>query len=283
MPIRVVTDSACDLPQALADQLGIRIVPLTVRFGREEFVDRLDLTPAEFWARCADSPVLPETAAPAPGQFELAYRGLVDEGADGVVVVSLSSQLSGTMQSAQLAANAVFGDIPVDVVDSRSVTTGLGMIAVAAARLARQGAKLEEVAGLARDLARRTHVWATLDTLDNLRKGGRIGGAKAFVASALAIKPIIEVRHGQVEDAGRQRTRSRALAQLVEKVRGAGPLEALAVLHADTPDVDAFVAQLAPLAPGPIMVTEVGAVIGTHCGPQAIGVALQTSSLPHLV
>jgi DegV family protein with EDD domain len=283
MPIRVVTDSACDLPQALADQLGIRIVPLTVRFGREEFVDRLDLTPAEFWARCADSPVLPETAAPAPGQFELAYRGLVDEGADGVVVVSLSSQLSGTMQSAQLAANAVFGDIPVDVVDSRSVTTGLGMIAVAAARLARQGAKLEEVAGLARDLARRTHVWATLDTLDNLRKGGRIGGAKAFVASALAIKPIIEVRHGQVEDAGRQRTRSRALAQLVEKVRGAGPLEALAVLHADTPDVDAFVAQLAPLAPGPIMVTEVGAVIGTHCGPRAIGVALQTSSLPHLV
>jgi DegV family protein with EDD domain len=283
MPIRVVTDSACDLPQALADQLGIRIVPLTVRFGREEFVDRLDLTPAEFWARCADSPVLPETAAPAPGQFELTYRRLVGEGADGVVVVSLSSQLSGTMQSAQLAANAVFGDIPVDVVDSRSVTTGLGMIAVAAAKLARQGAKLEEVAGLARDLARRTHVWATLDTLDYLRKGGRIGGGKALVASALAIKPIIEVRHGQVEDAGRQRTRSRALAQLVEKVRGAGPLEALAVLHADTPDVDAFVAQLAPLAPGPIMVTEVGAVIGTHCGPRAIGVALQTSSIPNLI
>jgi DegV family protein with EDD domain len=282
MPIRVVTDSACDLPQALADQLGIRIVPLTIRFGREEFVDRLDLTPAEFWARCADSPVLPETAAPAPGQFELAYRGLVDEGADGVVVVSLSSQLSGTMQSAQLAANAVYGDIPVDVVDSRSVTTGLGMIAVAAARLARQGAKLEEVAGLARDLARRTHVWATLDTLDYLKKGGRIGGAKALFASALAIKPIIEVRHGQVEDGGRQRTRSRALAQLVEKVRTAGPLEALAVLHADTPDVDAFVAELAPLAPGPIMVTEVGAVIGTHCGPQAIGVALQTASPPHL-
>jgi DegV family protein with EDD domain len=282
MPIRIVTDSACDLPQALADQLGIRIVPLTIRFGRDEFVDRLDLTPAEFWARCADSPVLPETAAPAPGQFELAYRSLVDEGADGVVVVAMSSQLSGTMQSAQLAANAVFGEIPVDVVDSRSVTTGLGMIAVAAARLARQGAKLEEVAGLARDLARRTYVWATLDTLDYLKKGGRIGGAKALLASALAIKPIIVVRHGQVEDGGRQRTRSRALAQLVEKVRGAGPLESLAVLHADTPDVDAFVAELAPLAPGPIMVTEVGAVIGTHCGPQAIGVALQTSSTPGL-
>ena len=212
MTVRVVTDSSCDLPQALADQLGIQIVPLTIRFGSQEFVDRLDLTPAEFWARCADSPVLPETAAPAPGQFELVYRGLAEEGAGGVVVVSLSSRLSGTMQSAQLAANAVYGSLAVDVVDSRSVSTGLGMIAVAAARLAGQGAQIEEVAGLARDLARRTHVWAVLDTLDYLRKGGRIGSTRAMFASVLAIKQIIEVRHGQVQDGGRQRTRSRALA-----------------------------------------------------------------------
>jgi DegV family protein with EDD domain len=275
--VRVVTDSACDLPQALADELGIRIVPLTVRFGTEEFVDRIDLTPAEFWARCAGSPVLPETAAPAPGQFELAYRALAADGADGVVVVAMSSRLSGTMQSASLAANAVYGMLAVEVVDSRTVTTGLGMIAVAAARLARRGARIEDVAGLARDLARRTHVWATLDTLEYLKKGGRIGTARALLSSALAIKPIIEVRQGQVLEGGRQRTRSRALAHLVEKVRLAGPLESLAVLHADTADVDAFVTQLAPLAPGPVIVTEVGAVIGTHCGPKAIGVAFQTS------
>jgi DegV family protein with EDD domain len=276
MTVRVVTDSSCDLPQALATELGIEIVPLTIRFGTEEFVDRRDLTPAEFWARCAESPTLPETAAPAPGHFEQAYRMLADEGAQGVVVVALSSLLSGTMQSAQLAATSVYDALAVDVVDSRSLSTGLGMIVVAAARRARQGGTIEEVASLARDLARRTQVWATLDTLDNLKKGGRIGGAKALLASALAIKPIIEVRHGQIEDGGRQRTRSRALALLVERVRRAGPLESLAVLHADTSDVDAFVARLAPLAPGPIMVTEVGAVIGTHCGPRAMGVALQT-------
>jgi DegV family protein with EDD domain len=276
--VGIVTDSACDLPQALADDLGIRIVPLTVRFGGEELVDRLDLTPAEFWARCAASPALPETAAPAPGQFEAAYRELAQAGFDSIVVVSLSCLLSGAMQSAQLAARSLGPDLPVEVVDSRSASTGQGMIAVAAARLARDGGRPEDVAALARDLAERTHVWGVLDDLDHLRRGGRIGGARALLASALSIKPIIEIRDGRVEEGGRQRTRAKAMRSLVERVAAAGPLEALAVLHAETPDVDEFVAQLAPLAPGPLMVTDIGAVIGAHCGPGAIGVAYETKS-----
>ena len=276
MTVGIVTDSACDLPQALADELGIRIVPLTVRFGAEELIDRVDLTPAEFWARCAASPVLPETAAPAPGQFEAAYRDLAQAGADSIVVVSLSCLLSGSMQSAQLAVRNVAEDLPVEVVDSRSASTGQGMIAAAAARRARDGGGRDEVACLARDLAERTHVWGVLDDLDHLRRGGRIGGARALLASALAIKPIIEIRDGRVEEGGRQRTRTKAMRSLVDKVAAAVPLEALAVLHAETPDVDDFVAQLAPLAPGPLMVTDVGAVIGAHCGPGAIGVAYQT-------
>jgi fatty acid kinase fatty acid binding subunit len=274
--VGIVTDSACDLPQALADDLGIRIVPLTVRFGAEELIDRVDLTPAEFWARCAASPVLPETAAPAPGLFEAAYRDLAQAGADSIVVVSLSCLLSGSMQSAQLAVRNVAEDLPVEVVDSRSASTGQGMIAAAAARRARDGGGRDEVACLARDLAERTHVWGVLDDLDHLRRGGRIGGARALLASALAIKPIIEIRDGRVEEGGRQRTRTKAMRSLVDKVAAAVPLEALAVLHAETPDVDDFVAQLAPLAPGPLMVTDVGAVIGAHCGPGAIGVAYQT-------
>jgi fatty acid kinase fatty acid binding subunit len=274
--VGIVTDSACDLPQALADDLGIRIVPLTVRFGAEELIDRVDLTPAEFWARCAASPVLPETAAPAPGLFEAAYRDLAQAGADSIVVVSLSCLLSGSMQSAQLAVRNVAEDLPVEVVDSRSASTGQGMIAAAAARRARDGGGRDEVARLARDLAERTHVWGVLDDLDHLRRGGRIGGARALLASALAIKPIIEIRDGRVEEGGRQRTRTKAMRSLVDKVAAAVPLEALAVLHAETPDVDDFVAQLAPLAPGPLMVTDVGAVIGAHCGPGAIGVAYQT-------
>jgi DegV family protein with EDD domain len=180
------------------------------------------------------------------------------------------------MQSAELAARSFASDLSVEVVDSRSASTGQGMIAAAAARRARDGGGSEEVAALARDLAGRTHVWGVLDDLDHLRRGGRIGGARALLASALSIKPIIEIRDGKVEEGGRQRTRTKAMRSLVERVAAAGPLEALAVLHAETPDVDDFVAQLAPLAPGPLMVTDIGAVIGAHCGPGAIGVAYET-------
>ena len=273
--VRIVTDSACDLPQDLVDELGIEIVPLTIRFGDTELVDRTELSTADFWARCAASPTLPETAAPAPGAFEQAYRRLAAEGATGICVVSLSSDLSATMQSAQLAANAVAGDITVEVVDSRSVTIGQGLIALAAARAARDGADLASVVALARSLTSRTHIWGALDTLENLRKGGRIGNAKAMLASVLSIKPIIEVRDGRVEEGGKQRTRTKALAFLVEKVREAGPLETLAVMHAATDDVGELVARLQPLAPGPIMIGDIGPVVGTHAGRGTIGVVYQ--------
>ena len=273
--VRVVTDSACDLPQELADELGIEIVPLTIRFGATEFVDRSELSTAEFWRRNASSATLPETAAPSPGQFEAAYRALVEQGADGICVVSLSSEMSATMQSAQLAAKALAGEVPIEIVDSQSATIGEGMIAVAAARAARDGADLATVAARARSAATRTRVWGALDTLENLRKGGRIGGAKAMLASVLSIKPIIEVRHGRVEEGGKQRTRGKALAFLVEKVRDAGPIETLAVMHADTDDVGELVARLQPLAPGEIVVGDIGPVVGSHTGRGTIGVVYQ--------
>jgi DegV family protein with EDD domain len=276
--VRIVTDSACDLPQALADELGIEIVPLTIRFGSEEFVDRRDLTPKQFWERCKASPVLPETAAPPPGLFEAAYRKLAAEGATGIVCVSLSSALSATMQSAQLAAQSVRDEIRVEVVDSRSVTLGLGMIAVAVARLGRDGASIDEVAERARSLAERTHVWGALDTLENLKKGGRIGNAKALLASVLSIKPIIEVRDGKVEEGGKQRTRARALAFLREKVLAKGDVENVAVVSADAPDTDAFVAELQKSRSETIVVGSIGAVIGSHAGAGTIGVVFQTPS-----
>src|SRR5690606_18947280 len=166
---------------------GIVVVPLSIRFGDEELIDREQLTTAEFWARCSRQDTLPETAAPAPGQFEQAYRRLADEGASGIVVVSLSGALSATLQSAELAARSVADVVPVRVVDTRSVSLGVGTIALAAARRAAGGGTLDEVEALARDLADRTKVFGALDTLENLKKGGRIGGAKAFLATALAI------------------------------------------------------------------------------------------------
>ena len=271
--VRIVTDSACDLPQQVADDLHIDIVPLTIRIGEEEFVDRQDLSVSEFWKRCAASPTLPETAAPAPGQFEAAYRKLAAEGATSVVTISLSAGLSATMQSAELAARSLAGEFQVSVVDSRSATLGLGVIVASCARLAASGASHDEVVAHATDLAQRTKVWGALDTLDNLKKGGRIGGAKAMLASALAIKPIIEVRDGKVEQGGKQRTRSKALAFLVEKLVSYGPIDNLAVLHADCADVDQFVAMLRPHYGDNIVVGEIGPVVGSHAGRGTIGLA----------
>ena len=278
MTVRIVTDSSCDLPGEITAQHGITVVPLTIRFGEQDFIDHVDLSTAEFWARCAASEELPATAAPSIGQFEQAYRSLAGEGATGIVVVSLSSELSATMQSAKLAAEAVSGSIRVEVVDSQSVSLGLGMMVLAAAEAAAGGASVEEISALVRSLVGRTHVWATLDTLDNLKKGGRIGGAKAFLASALAIKPIIECRDGVVREGGKQRTRAKALAFLVDKVRERDDVVRVAVAHADCSDVDAFVDMVRPFAPGEVLLGDIGAVIGTHAGRGTIAIVFQTKA-----
>ena len=273
MTIRLVTDSACDLPQHIIDQYGIVVVPLTIRFGDTDYVDREAFTPKEFWAKCSASPVLPETAAPAPGQFEMAYRQLQKEGATGVLVVSLSSGVSATMQSAEIAAREIASEFPVRVVDSRSVSMGQGIIVKACAEAAEAGATLDELAAKAEALSKRVRVYGALKTWENLKKRGRIGGAKALMASALAIKPIIEVREGKVEEGGRQRTRAKALAFLVNTVKEHGNISDLAVLQADCDDIDAFVESLRGTYSGTIEIGDIGAVIGTHAGRGTIGVA----------
>ncbi len=276
--VRVVTDSACDLPQNMADEHGIGIVPLTIRFGDEELVDRRDLSPSQFWARVASSPVLPETAAPSPGAFEEAYRAAAESGAGGVVCVTLSSSLSATYEAASLAARAVEADVPVRVVDSRTVSLGEGLMAVAAAEAASAGKGVDEVAAAVSDLVSRSRLFAALDTLENLKKGGRIGGAQALLGSMLSIKPVIEVADGKVEPEARQRTRARSLRYLVEKVRQFGRVENLAVVHGDAPDVDQLLDMLADVHPrDQIVVGDVGAVIGTHAGPRVIGVTFQVA------
>lgn len=281
--VRIVTDSACDLPAEVAQEMGIEIVPLSIRFGDEELIDREQLTVAEFWNRCVNMSTLPETAAPAPGQFETVYRRLAQDGATGIVVVSLSGALSATIQSAELAARSVADDdsvgVDIRVVDSRTVTMGIGTIAIACAKAAAGGATVEEVEQLAEALAGQTRVFAALDTLDNLKKGGRIGGAKAFLATALSIKPIIDVTGGVVAEAGKQRTRSKALAHLVERFKSyEGRVENLAVLHADCSDVDVFVDMLRPHYDGDILIGEIGPVIGTHGGRGTIGVAFHETN-----
>lgn len=277
MNIRIVTDSSCDLPQSMIDDLKISVVSLSIRFGDEEFIDRVEISNDEFWNRCRNSSQLPETAAPSVGQFEEAYRALKADGATGIVVVSLSSGLSATMQSAELAARSMASEIPVEVIDSQNVSMCVGLIAVSCAELARTGASLSEVAAHGRALVPRTHVLGALDTLENLKKGGRIGNAKAFLATALSIKPIITARDGLVAEGGKARTRGKALQFLVDKLKDAGPVERLGVLHAQCSDVDQFVAMVRTVYAGEITVGEIGPVIGTHAGIGTIGIAFITA------
>jgi len=279
MTVRIVTDSSCDLPQELTDSLGVTIVPLSVRFGDTEYIDRTTITTDEFWAKCAQSPVLPETAAPAPGQFKKVYEDLVAGGATAVVVIALSSSLSATMQSAELAAKDVAGAIDVRIVDSRNASMGLGLTVLDCAEAARKGATADEIVALAESLIPRTHVFGALDTLENLKKGGRIGGAKAMLASALSIKPLIVVRNGLVEEAGKQRTRSKALAFLVDVLKQHdGKLERVGILHAQCADIDAFVQSVKSVYSGEVIVGDIGAVIGTHAGVGTIGIAFRQSA-----
>jgi hypothetical protein len=279
MTVRIVTDSSCDLPQAMADALGIRIVPLSVRFGDTEYIDRTTITATEFWSKCAASATLPETAAPSPGSFEETYRSLAAEGATAIVVVALSSDLSATMQSAELAARAVAPGIDVRIVDSRNASMGLGLTVLACAELAKTGASADEVVARAQSVIPRTRVFAALDTLDNLKKGGRIGGAKAMLATVMSIKPLISITNGLVEEAGKQRTRSKALAHLVDILRNQEvPIERLAVLNAQCADIDAFIAMVKEVYSGEIIVGDIGAVIGTHAGQGTIGIVFLLSA-----
>jgi DegV family protein with EDD domain len=279
MTVRIVTDSSCDLPQAMADALGIRIVPLSVRFGDTEYIDRTTITATEFWSKCAASATLPETAAPSPGSFEETYRSLAAEGATAIVVVALSSDLSATMQSAELAARAVAPGIDVRIVDSRNASMGLGLTVLACAELAKTGASADEVVARAQSVIPRTRVFAALDTLDNLKKGGRIGGAKAMLATVMSIKPLISITNGLVEEAGKQRTRSKALAHLVDILRNQEvPIERLAVLNAQCADIDSFIAMVKEVYTGEIIVGDIGAVIGTHAGQGTIGIVFLLSA-----
>ena len=263
--VRVVTDTACDLPDEIVNEHGIGLVPLRIRFGSEEFVDRVELSTKEFWARCAGFSGLPETSAPSPGQFKEAFENMAAEGASGVVCVNLSSKMSATIQAARQAAAELEDRLPVKVVDSLNVTLGQGLITMEAAKKAAEGGSVDEVAQAAENAASRMHLLGVIDTLENLKRGGRIGGAQAFLGTMLSIKPVIQVLDGVVEPESRQRTRGKALRYVADKARSAGRISSLAVFSADAPDMDSFLSMLEDVQPSErILAGDVGPVIGTH-------------------
>ena len=270
--IRVLSDSACDVPEEIARRLDIDIVSLTIRFGDEEFTDRVDLTPSQFWSKCKKSKTLPETAAPSPGAFKTAYERAKSDGCEGVIVLTLSAALSATHQSAVLAAEAVSGEIPVRVVDTKAVSMAQGLLVIEIAEQAQGGATLDELVEHAEALTAKVGVVAMLDTLEHLMKGGRVGGARALLGQVLSIKPLLELKDGVVAEAGRQRTRAKALAAIVEVVKSHAPLRRLALVHGDSSEVKALEALSAGISSEfELNVTDMGPVVGTHGGPGIIG------------
>lgn len=274
--IRVVTDGGSDLDADVARERDIAIVDLDVRLGDIGPEVTKTWSREDFWRHCGSSPILPETSAPSPGAFKQTFEEAADLGAEGVVCVTLSSGLSATYQAACAGAAEVADRLPVRVVDSLSVTMGEGLMVLEAARAAQTGGALDEIADALAAMRPKIHVFGTLDTLDNLRKGGRIGGAQAFFGSLLSIKPVIEVRGGVVEAESKQRTRTRSLEYLAAKVAEAGDLDELAVVHANAPDVEAMVSLLARNFPRErILISYIGPVIGTHSGAGGIGVCFK--------
>ena len=273
MTIHIVTDSASDISLEEAKELGIEIVPLSVRFGEAEYTDLIDLSVSDFYQKMSESDLLPSTAAPSPGAFEAAFKRCIEAGAEGVVCINLSLALSATGQAAQLAADALVDTITVKCIDSKSITSGLGTIIRKAASAAKAGKSMDEIVSLVEGLASKTRIFATLDTLENLKKGGRIGGAKAMVGTMLQFKPCLDLSSGEVVEAGRQRTRKKSLMWLKEVLENEGEITDLCIIHGDAPDVEEFAGLISDLVPQEnIRINQLGAVIGTHGGPRVLGV-----------
>ena len=273
MTIRIVTDSASDISLEEAEDLGIEIVPLSVRFGEAEYTDLVDLSVSDFYQKMAESDLLPSTAAPSPGAFEAAFKRCAEAGAEGVICINLSLALSATGQAAQLAADALANTLPVKCIDSKSITSGLGTIIRKAAAAAKDGGSMDEIVALVDNLASRTRIFATLDTLENLKKGGRIGGAKAMLGTMLQFKPCLDLSSGEVVEAGRQRTRKKSLIWLKEVLESEGEISELSIIRGDAPDLEEFATLISDIIPiDQIRINQLGAVIGTHGGPRVLGV-----------
>ena len=276
MTVRIVTDSTSDIDDATARDMGISVVPQNVHFGMRSFEDNVTITPDEFYRMLSTAPELPTTSQASPGRFRQTYDELGRD-ADGIVSIHVSSRLSGTCNSARQGAWATSADCPIEVIDSGQASMGLGLIVLAAAELAMQGASRSEVVAAALGTARRAQCLCLFETLEYLRKGGRIGKAQALVGSVLKIKPIVIVRDGEVYPLGRARTFPRALAQMKESVRGFAPVESLAVMHSTTPNVAAEVADdlkdMLPQGSEP-HVARFGPALGVYAGPGALGIAL---------
>ncbi|MCY4640157.1 MAG: DegV family protein [Chloroflexi bacterium] len=277
MAIRIVTDSTADLPAEVAAGLDIAVVPLYVHFGDEQLRDGVDISSEQFFERLQRESRTPTTSQPPAGVFRDLYRELSADGSE-IVSIHVSSKLSGTFASAQQGAASLDG-AEVRIVDSGAASMALGMAVLAAAEAAKRGESADAVVAAAEDLLARTHMLVIFDTLEYLRRGGRIGRGMELIGTLARLKPIATIRDGEVTAAGRVRTKSKAIEEVLRRFSELRPLERAGVVHATTPEESDYVAErLRGLAPGiPITQSRIGPVLGVHAGPGVLGATVVTA------
>ena len=276
MTIKVVTDSSADLPAQLVEELGITVVPLYVRFGDEVYRDRVDISEDEFYQRLLHDPVHPSTTQPTPQDFADAYQRLSQE-ASGIISIHVSSRLSGTYNSAIQGKKLVEDGCPIEVVDSQTVSMAMGIIAIAAAKIARSGTSLQQIVTEVRQIIPNVHLLILFDTLKYLAKGGRIGKAKELLGSVLSVKPLLIVKDGELAPAGQVRTRSKGIQRLFDFVENATGIQDLSIVYSTTPDeVQILAERIGSIFPGErITLARVGPALGVHAGPGALAIGFR--------
>ncbi len=275
MAVKIITDSTSDLSQEIADDLGITIVPLNVHLNTEVYRDRIDLTTEDFYKRLSLNGNLPTTSAPAPGLFADVYDR-VAENADGVLVITISSKLSATYEAAVTGSKVRKSKARLEVIDSLWAVSGLGLIAISAAKAAKTGSGIDEVINIVNGCIKRLDYRIAFDTLDYLKKGGRIGAAQAFLGSALKFNPILTIRNGITEPVARVRGRTKSLDYLYNFATSFSDVEEMAIEDATTSEeADNLAERIKSQMPGVnIYRMKVSPVIGTHVGPHVMGVSV---------
>lgn len=275
MTVKIVTDSTSDLTPEIAGELGITVVPLYVHFGTESYRDGVDLTTEDFYQKLTQSKILPTTSTSSPGTFAKVYDRLAEE-TDEILAIIISSRYSATYQAAVEGKELRKSKSRLEIIDSLWAVMGLGLIVISAAKAAQAGASLDEVIDIAKSSMRRVDMRMAFDTLEYLRRGGRIGTAQAFLGSMLKVNPIITIKDGYTEAVTRTRSRDRAIDYLCDFAMSFSHIEEMAIEHATTPDeAEMLVERLSSKLPRErIYRAKVSPVVGTHVGPHVLAVSV---------
>jgi DegV family protein with EDD domain len=277
MTVKIVTDSTADIPAALAKELDINVVPQVLVFGEKTYRDRIDITIDDFYKKLLNEPTFPHTSQPTPQDFVDIFTSLCKQKPEAIVAILLSTKLSGTINSAQQAKKLVNNDCSIHIIDSRTVAMALGVIVIAAARMAKAGKSETEITDAVQNMIPNVKLLILFDTLEFLAKGGRIGKVKSLVGSILNVKPMVIVKDGELLPMGQVRSRSKGKEKLLDVVRDLKDIEDIAIIYNTTPEeANKLADDIVGFPREKIYVIQVGPVLAAHAGPGVLGVGVRT-------